>query len=84
MWIFVQRLSLFLVTVLAGDQLFNRFLQSHEIKSNKIYSLDEVAEMFKLEKGIILQLIKRKDIKAREVNGKYMILGEKIKEFLNE
>ena len=83
MWILVQRLSLVLFTALSADQLL-RIFSSQGIKTDTIYSTHEVADLLKLKRGVILELIKSGDIKARRVNGKYLILGQNITKFLSE
>ncbi len=83
MWILVQRLSLILFTALSVDQVL-RIFSSRGIKKDTIYNTDEVAALLSLKKGVILELIKNGDIKARRVNGKYLILGQNIQKFLSE
>lgn len=83
MWILIQRLSLVLITAVSTDHLL-RIFSSRDIKVGAIYSADDVAALLRVEKGVVLHLIKRGDIKARKIKGRYKILGQNIKEFLSE
>ncbi len=83
MWIIVQRLSMVLLTALSTDQLLKVF-SSRDIQPGTIYSTNDVAALLRVEKGVILHLIKRGDIKARKIKGKYKILGQNLKAFLSE
>jgi len=84
MWIFVQRLSIFLATVIAGDQIVSRLLDGGAIHPDKVYSAADVAGILNIEEAVVRQLIKKGDLKARKVEKNYMILGKNIKDFLNE
>lgn len=81
MWIIIQRLSLVLLTAISMDQILGVFSSNH-IKPDKIYSISEVAKMLKVKTDIVRILIKRGDLKARKLHGKYKILGQSIKDFL--
>lgn len=83
MWILVQRLSMVLLTAVSTDSLI-RIFSTQGIKVGEVYSTDDVAALLKVEKGVVLHLIKRGDIKARKIKGRYKILGQNIKEFLSE
>lgn len=83
MWIIFQRLSMVLFTALSLDQIL-RILSSKDLRSDSIYSANDAAALLKVEKGVILKLIKRGDIKARRVKGQYKILGQNLKDFLSE
>lgn len=82
MWILVQRLGVVLFTALSVDQLLKVF-SLRQIKSDTIYSSGDIAALLKVEKGVVLELIKSGDIKARKIKGKYNILGQNLKDFLN-
>ena len=81
MWLLIQRISVVLMTALSTDQLI-RIFSSSDIKSDRIYSLADFARMLKVEKGVVRELIKSGDLKARKVKGKYKIMGQNIKDFL--
>lgn len=82
MWLLVQRLSLIILTAVSTDSLI-RIFSMQGINAGEVYSTDDVAALLKVEKGVVLHLIKRGDIKARKIKGRYKVLGENLKDFLN-
>ena len=83
MLILFQRLSLVLFTAVSTEHLLRAF-STRSLTDEAIYSVDDVAALLRIERGVVLNLIKRGDIKARKIKGKYKILGQNVKEFLNE
>ncbi len=83
MWVLVQRLSLVLLTAISTDQLL-RIFTTRGIKADSIYSTVDVAALLRVERNVVIHLIKRGDLKARKIKGQYKILGQNIKEFLLE
>ena len=85
MWLLIQKLSMVLLTAVSADQVLKIFspIPNH-VKTNKIYSLQEVAELLDVDKGVVRDLIKNDDLKARKIKGKYKILGLSLRNFLSE
>lgn len=85
MWPLIQKLSLVLVTAVSADQVMRIFApsQSH-IKADRIYGLQEAAELLGVDRAVVRELIKNGDLKARKIKGKYKILGLSLKRFLSE
>ncbi|MGR3220142.1 MAG: helix-turn-helix domain-containing protein [Candidatus Anammoxibacter sp.] len=85
MWPLIQKLSMVLFTAVSADQVLKIFSPiPNSVKSDKIYSLQEVAELLDVDKRVVRDLIKSGDLKARKIKGKYKILGLSLRNFLSE
>ncbi len=80
LWIVFERIGVFVVTAYTGKQLFDSFLG--RIKPGRVYSAEQVADILKVEKADIVQIIHKRELKARKIKKKYYILGENLINYL--
>ena len=73
MWWIIKRTGVLLMTLLVGKQLYDAF--SKKISPDKVYSVEEVSKLLRVEKTDIIELILTGRLKATKIKDEYRILG---------
>ncbi|CAK0756261.1 Magnetosome protein MamR [Azospirillaceae bacterium] len=81
-WTFVLRSSAVVSLALAVVELCDLFQEKQEIAPNRIYSSEEAASLFGVERAAVVRLARQGAIKSSKVNGNYRILGQSLLDYL--
>ncbi len=85
LWVLVGRFSTLLGVTISLKKLRDIHQQEKkEVQPHRIYSSHEAAVLLGLERIVVVEKLKKKQIKGRMVNGNYRIPGSSLLDYLKQ
>ena len=82
LWTILFRTSIVASLALTAKQIYDA--ANYEISPTRIYNTHQVSRFLGVERKVVIDLVKKKQITAKTVNGNYKIPGQSVLEYLNK
>lgn len=80
-WTILLRISIVVSIVVAVKQLYDK--TTYEISPTRIYDTHQVSRFLGVDRKAVIELIKKKKVVGKTVNGNYKIPGQGVLDYLN-